>query len=128
MPSWPELGEDSFLAAKSLLNSRHYRSACSRAYYAAYAMLTAEFRKSKGVRFTHGDHNPSHDQLRALVINNLAPTRFSIEVRRQAKRIVSHLIRTRLVADYEPGGLANRQVALMSVRQAAWVRKMLESA
>lgn len=109
-----------------LLNGAHYRSCSSRAYFAAYALLTALFRGQ--VTFAHGDNNPSHDQLYALVSNNLPRDKMSVIERRELKRQLRVLLRNRLVADYEPGSTVDRSVAMLSVRSASRVAQILEMA
>ena len=46
MPTWKEIGQDNFRAARELYQAGHYRSSVSRFYYAAYAVLTEELLKT----------------------------------------------------------------------------------
>ncbi|MEO1236293.1 MAG: hypothetical protein AAFX76_05840, partial [Planctomycetota bacterium] len=79
------------------------------------------------VEFTHGGHNPSHDQMLALVTHNLDPSSFGRGLRRELGITVRGLQRLRLVADYVPGQTLDLTDALTQVRSASFVIKTLEA-
>ncbi|MCC6680865.1 MAG: HEPN domain-containing protein [Phycisphaeraceae bacterium] len=117
---WTALATDNLNAAKLLLDHKYFRSAASRAYYAAYSALTGVFERQR-VSFTFGGSNPSHDQLLALTANNLDPKKFGITMRRQLKRATRQLQMTRLNADYNPRTTVDEAIARTMVRHAALV-------
>jgi hypothetical protein len=100
MASWTEVALDAKQAAEHLLARKkrgtHARSACSRAYYAAYAAVASVI--PAGAPLSHGA-NPSHAQLPGLV-NGLA--RYPLRKRRAIREALSRLYKHRIDADYGP--------------------------
>jgi uncharacterized protein (UPF0332 family) len=122
LATWRELSRDSLRAAQLLLEEGHLRSSVSRAYYAAYCAVSDQL-SQRGVSFAHGWNNPSHDQLPALVRNNLA---LAVNRRRQLSRAIRRLRTAREDADYRPGIAVDRTLALACVHDAIFVVETLE--
>jgi uncharacterized protein (UPF0332 family) len=100
-----------------------FRSAASRAYYAAYQAATAAcFLHGDETLFPHGWNNPSHDQLPGLVRNN---GDLEVETRRKIARQLRELRTFREDADYRPGRAIVRAQALHCAQEAESVLKAL---
>jgi len=97
-------------------DQRFARGVCSRAYYAAYALVTA--RLPAGTGFSHGWQNPAHRELRGLV-NRIAG--LSDSQRRAVRCALNRLRHRREDADYRPGITVDRSCAIHSLRDAASV-------
>ena len=114
MTPWPDIARDSFVAAKVLRDAGHHRSAVSRAYYAAYARVTAEL---EGRASLPADREgPDHDDLPEMVIDYLS--RMQYPARREVREILIRLYDYRLHADYRPSrviGNAELRHALLLV-------------
>ena len=108
---WREVGEDSFHAAQGI--KHHPRSCVSRAYYAAYALMSSELVSTRGVKFVLGRDGPSHFLLPTLVENHLR-NRMNISKIRGIKAALRRLYNIRLNADYRP----NLQISSSDVRDA----------
>jgi uncharacterized protein (UPF0332 family) len=122
--SWSDMARDNLVAAKSLLADARWRSAVSRAYYAAYSAVTG---KLKGrASFPRGRQNPSHDNLARLIMNYL--TEFAVSERRQMMAAARRLYRTRIAADYKPGEEVGVQEARIAVRDASFIVRTVERA
>jgi len=121
--NWNELAEIQSYAARHLIGQRDaklYRAACTRAYYSAYAAITA--RIPPGTIFAHGWQNPPHAALPAYVdqIAGLS------EPRKNAIRVaLSQLGQRRVDADYRPGVEVNRAAARESWRDLATIFALL---
>jgi uncharacterized protein (UPF0332 family) len=115
--TWNELSEIQSYAARHLIDQRDeklYRTACTRAYYSAYAAITA--RLSPGTIFAHGWQNPAHAALPGHVdrIEGLSAAK------KNAIRIaLSQLRQRREDADYRAGVELNRAAARESWRDLA---------
>jgi len=110
---------DSLAAAKGLRADGRVRSCLSRAYYSAYAAVTAELpRASIG---GEGRSNPTHLQLAKMAKHNLDPSRFGEPVRREVARRLRRLQSLRIAADYDPEGSLNASDAGESVMNAEWI-------
>jgi uncharacterized protein (UPF0332 family) len=97
-----------------------YRAACTRAYYSAYAAITA--RVPRGTIFARGWHNPAHTALPGHVdqIAGLSAAK------KNAIRIaLSQLRQRREDADYRPGVEVNRAAARESWRDLATIILLL---
>src|SRR4051794_32034042 len=97
--TWSAMAGDNLVAAKSLLADARWRSAASRAYYAAYSAVTAKLEGRAS--FPRGWHNPSHDHLAKLIMNYL--TEFAVPERRKLMTASRRLLRKRVASDYRPG-------------------------
>src|SRR5882724_8031574 len=67
--TWEALSEIQSYAARHLIDQRDeklYRTACTRAYYSAYAAITA--RVPPGTVFAHGWQNPALQRCRDMLI------------------------------------------------------------
>ena len=122
MATWQELSEDNLAAAKELLQTGRLRSSLSRSYYAAYCAVTAKLVQKK-VDFPHGWNNPAHDQVIALIRDNLP---LSTSSRRRILKAVNYLRVQREAADYRPGGAVQQSAAIDSVRYAQQVMEIME--
>jgi uncharacterized protein (UPF0332 family) len=120
--TWQEMSRDSLRAARSLYSEELFRSSVSRAYYAAYCAVAGEL-AVRGVSYSHGWHNPGHDQLPDLVLNNTTlPRNTRFEINKALRR----LRRAREDADYRPAATVDRRDALRVVRDASFVVQTLE--
>jgi len=97
--TWEDVGVNSFRAAVELFDAggSRYRSAVSRFYYAAFALLTHELSR-RGAPFHAGRETPSHAELPRLIEAHL--NQFSEQRRANLARTVAELYRDRLAADY----------------------------
>ena len=121
--NWTELQECQRYAARHLIDQRDeklYRAACTRAYYSAYAAITA--RVAPGTVFARGWQNPAHaalpghvDQIAGLS----AAKKDAIRLR------LSRLRQRREAADYRPGVELNRTAARESLRDLATILMLL---
>ena len=121
MATWTELSQEALQAAKSLAGQGLWRGSINRAYYAAYCAVTGELVK-RWVRFARGWKNPAHEQLPDLIEHRLA---LSHAARRRLKRIVRVLRKAREDADYRPGIVIDRALALDRLRDAITVMNEL---
>ena len=108
-----------------MLDGGFFRSSISRAYYAAYCVLTGALERHQE-SFRHAQNNPGHEQLLKLTANNLDTRLFSADVRRELRRAVGELQAGREVADYIPRQPVGRDRALRMVRQASKVVSWIE--
>ena len=121
--TWKQLSEIQSYAARHLIDRRDeklYRTACTRAYYSAYAAITA--RIPPGTIFAHGWQNPAHAVLPGHVdqITGLS------EAKKNAIRVaLSQLRQRREDADYRPGVEVNRAAARESWRDLATIIALL---
>jgi uncharacterized protein (UPF0332 family) len=122
LATWQEVSLDSLEAARRLLVERHLRSSVSRSYYAAYSAITGELTRI-GVRFPRGWHNPSHEQVIALIRNGL---KLSQAARWQINRAIRRLRHARQDADYRPDVSVGLDLARSCVRDAALILRTLE--
>lgn len=99
MATWEDIGVDNFRVAVELFDAggSRYRSAVSRFYYAAFAVLTHELSR-RNAPFHVGRETPSHAELPRLIETCL--TQFSEQRRANLARTVAELYRDRLAADY----------------------------
>src|SRR5580658_3858606 len=122
--TWEELAECQRASAAHLLASREHkfvRAICSRAYYAAYALVVS--RIPSGATFSHGWSNPPHAKLPSHVagITNLADS-----ARQAVRRALRRLRQRREDADYRPGVTIDLASARESMRDAAEVFRILD--
>ena len=122
MATWQQLSQDNLQVATKLSAEGHIRSSISRAYYAAYCAVAGELVKT-GVTFAHGWHNPAHDQLPDLVLNN---TRLPRSQRFEINKALRRLRRAREDADYRPQVVLTRQDAVSYLRDLQLVLRNLE--
>jgi uncharacterized protein (UPF0332 family) len=121
--NWNELSDIQSYATRHLIAQRDgklYRSACTRAYYSAYAAITA--RVSPGTVFAHGWQNPAHAALPGHVdqIAGLSAAK------KDAIRIaLSQLRQRREDADYRPSVEVDRSAARESWRDLATILVLL---
>jgi hypothetical protein len=128
MQDWQELGIDSLRAAKALLKADKAelsRSIASRAYYAAYSVVTAEIvKRSSKMHFRNGWQNPAHSDLPRYV------RQFLGHLPRHTQRNINTNLRVlwylRVDADYRPRASVDTQAALSSCRVASAVFHDLE--
>jgi len=125
--SWFDISRDNLKAARLAKTHGHWRTASSRAYYAAYAALTGEFEQDGTVQFRYEGNNPGHQQLLALAANNLDAKRYSHRDRREIVRSLKRLQGLRTTADYNARtpNADGIEEALISLRNAAAVLKRL---
>jgi uncharacterized protein (UPF0332 family) len=90
---------DSYGAAIELKKGRHWRSAVSRAYFAAYSAVSGCLIEL-GVAMPAGREGPSHGGLPDLVANNLTILRVHDRPRLVSR--LRELYRLRVLADYRP--------------------------
>jgi len=107
MPSWEqwrELAQDSLQAARALLDQGHTRVAASRAYFAAYQMVTGVLLKLEVTLPTNPPRtNWSHQQTQTLYWRAIAQRRTSKHSQLLGLRLAfAELLQTRRTADYRP--------------------------
>ena len=121
--TWSELSEIQSYASRYLIEQRDeklHRAACTRAYYSAYAAITA--RVPPGTIFANGWQNPAHAALPGHVdqIAGLSAAK------KDAIRIaLSQLRQRREDADYRPGVDVDRAAARESWRDLATILVLL---
>jgi uncharacterized protein (UPF0332 family) len=121
--TWKELSEIQRYALRHLIDQRNeklYGTACSRAYYSAYAAITA--RVPPGTMFAHGWQNPAHAALPGHVdqIAGLSAAK------KDAIRIALSRLRLRREnADYRPAIEVNRATARESWRDLTTIIALL---
>jgi uncharacterized protein (UPF0332 family) len=121
--TWNELSEIQSYAARHLIDQRDeklYRTACTRAYYSAYAAITA--RVQPGTTFAQGWRNPAHAALPGHV-DQIAG--LSVAKKSMIRVALSRLRQRRENADYRPGIEVNRAAARESWRDLATVIALL---
>ena len=112
--TWQELSQVQRYAARHSIDQRDRllcRTACSRAYYSAYAAITA--RLPPGILFGHGWQNPAHAALPGLV--DQLPG-LSAAKKGAIRVALSQLRQRREDADYRPGVTVDRTAARESWR------------
>ena len=119
MPTWNEMAVTNFGTAKSL-HRNDPRSSASRAYYAAYAAVTACL--AGRVTFARGWQNPEHAALREYVRSNLGLTPYQA---RQVNAALHRLFIARLDADYRPAAALGEAEARMAAKDAAVILRAL---
>ena len=122
--TWRELAECQRVMAVHLFGTRDPRFArgvCGRAYYAAYALVTARLPAS--MTFGRGWRNPEHAKLPAHV-GQIAG--LSEADRRIVKRALRRLRLRREDADYRPGITVDGLAARDSLDDLARVLKILD--
>jgi uncharacterized protein (UPF0332 family) len=110
--TWIEIGQDHLKAAKLLLIGRHSRSAISRAYYAAHAVL-AERLIQHGWRPAEGRETPPHHRQGYLARQHLGNEKVGT--------LVVKLYTRRLAADYQRGVTIDDAVARQALRDVSQV-------
>jgi len=121
--TWNELSEIQRYAARHLIDQRDgklYRTACTRAYYSAYATITA--RVPPGTIFAHGWQNPAHAALPGHV-DQIAG--ISVAKKNAIRIALSQLRQRREDADYRPGVKVNRAAARECWRDLATIIVLL---
>lgn len=122
--TWRDLAECQQGMAQHLFGTRDPRFArgvCGRAYYAAYALVTARLPRS--TTFGRGWQNPEHARLPAYV-SSIAG--LSEADRRAIRRALRRLRLRREDADYRPGVTVDRNTARESMYDVARVFLILQ--
>lgn len=103
---WRKLAWDNAWAARKLIQDGAWRSAVSRSYYALYSAIVE--RVERLGPFGGGRANPSHDKLPGLIdqVKNLD----GLE-RKQLRKQVKQLFRMRVMADYLPDAVIDKDFA-----------------
>lgn len=109
MDTWHDMGERNQQAARQLTRSQQYRSALSRAYYAAFAFVTEKL-AAANVHFGVGRSSPAHRDLRHLVAASLAQ-HWAAAQAQEVDRALADLYKQRLNADYVDGWRPTRAAA-----------------
>lgn len=123
MASWRDIATENEEAAKELLRTGRFRSAVSRAYYAAYASVTGRLVESGAVPKS-GVANPSHKALPLMVEGNLPG--LAAWQRRDLKAATRRLYEMRLDADYRSQVDVDRTVAVRSLAELGVAMKLVE--
>ncbi len=97
--TWHVLARDSRKAASVLVQENHFRSAVSRAYYAAYSKVSQEL-IAAGQHMPEDREGPSHRKLRPMIETSLHTMRK--DAREALSRIIGRLYTIRIHADYSP--------------------------
>ena len=124
MATWDQISRENLLAAKSLSQDSRWRSAVSRAYYAAYASVSGAL---EGLaQFPRDRYGPSHDLLPILVMTYL--TTIGFFDRRKVAAASRRLYRYRIAADYEPPMTVDRDFAATALRDASFIVRAIADA
>jgi hypothetical protein len=99
------------------------RSMISRAYYAAYSMVTHRLREAGQKTFGRRG-NPSHDKLPKLARHNL--TQLSRVARRDLSQAIRRLRDRRVIADYLPMHALDSIVGRDAFRDLVMIERLLE--
>ena len=68
MPTWREIGVQTYRDAVALRDDKRYRSALARFYYSVFAIVTHELvRRKAQPKFAGNRATPSHAQIASLV-------------------------------------------------------------
>jgi len=116
MATWHDIGNQNLEAAKMLLTGSKFRSAASRAYYAAFAMVNEVFQRGG---FMRGLRTPSHRMMPRLIEHTFS--HLSMRRRWQLAGEYRELYALRIGADYQRGQTVNRQTALRAVKLAGLI-------
>jgi uncharacterized protein (UPF0332 family) len=122
--TWDEIGRENLVAAKSLSQDARWRSAVSRAYYAAYSAITSALEGNAA--FPEGRFGPSHDKLPKLVMANAIGLRFF--ERAKVVKAARRLYRQRIAADYEPPARVELEEARIAVLDATFILRSIANA
>lgn len=123
MATWRDIAMENEEAAKELLRAGRFRSAVSRAYYAAYATVTGKLVDAGAIPRTD-ESNPSHKALPLMVEGNLPG--LSPWQRRDLKATTRRLYNTRLDADYRSRVNVDKAVAARSLAELGRAMRLAE--
>lgn len=107
---WMDVARSSRRAFGFLFEEECYRSAVSRAYYAAYSRVSHEF-QLLGIGMPSGREGPSHAKIRPLIEVSLVGRKPRREERVVLSDWVGRLYALRLAADYSPAAEVGRSEA-----------------
>jgi uncharacterized protein (UPF0332 family) len=122
--TWKEIAQANLVAAKSLAMDARWRSAVSRAYYAAYAAVAG--RLEGLASYPDGRFGPSHDLLPQLVLTYL--TYLGKFDRRLVASAAKRLYRQRIAADYEPPITVELEESRAALRDASLILRIVANA
>jgi len=110
--TWLDVAVSARRSASQLMRDAAFRSAASRAYYAAYSKLTHEL-VAAGVTMPREREGPGHQRLRPLIETPLT-------IMTKAKRVVlsalvGRLYILRLDADYRPSAIVEAREARLAL-------------
>ncbi|MBX3364248.1 MAG: hypothetical protein KF866_05720 [Phycisphaeraceae bacterium] len=126
MGSWNAVRDEQFGAAQHCKDGRYVRGCLSRAYYATYAAATEALQRA-GIDVSIGGRpNPGHEQLIELVRHNLNRRKFSDEDRMKMARNMRRLLSFRIGADYDPESSFEIDDAVLALKMARSVQRMLD--
>jgi hypothetical protein len=117
MDDWRALSIDSRRAALELIKAGHWRSAVSRAYYAAYCAVAHGLRTHRPeLRFKHGWRNPDHMEMPRYIRNHL--DHLDRASRAELSGRMRFLRKVREDADYRPSAVVDEVLARSALRVA----------
>jgi uncharacterized protein (UPF0332 family) len=122
MTTWRDIAMENEQAAKELLRAGHYRSAVSRAYYAAFASINDCLVNAGTVR-TSDRQALSHRALPAMVEGNISG--LATWQRRDLKASARRLYELRLDADYRASVVVDWRVAKQSLSELGKAMRLL---
>lgn len=120
--SWIDVAIDSLRGAGELRRLGRYRSSVSRAYFAAFAGLTARLTEA-GVVFGENAEAPAHSAVPDHISSNLP--RQTRRKRQELKRLMHQLYEGRLVADYHASLTSDARSAKQALEASCCVLKIL---
>jgi uncharacterized protein (UPF0332 family) len=121
---WSEISRENLIAPKSLSQDARWRSAVSRAYYAAYAAVAGAL---EGLaQYPKGRFGPAHDQLPKLIMTYLTELEFFERAR--VVKLARRLYRQRIAADYEPPQRVDLEEARIAVQDASAITRSIANA
>ncbi|MCH7812566.1 MAG: HEPN domain-containing protein [Planctomycetes bacterium] len=113
---------DAYAATFALFEGKRWRSALSRAYYAAYAKVVAVLLSSGMTPPARG--NPGHRSMPDLILNNMRSLDSGSRARLSGQ--MATLYNLRLVADYQPDAVVDESDFRVSAGLMARVFKDLK--
>ena len=119
--TWDDLSRENLAAAKLLASAGLLRSAVSRAYYAAYAAVSAKLVGKTS--FPAGRHGPSHDRLPKLAMNYLSS--LPVYERRRVSNASWRLYQRRVDSDYKPPVVIGSNLVRESIQDAAFIIRLV---
>ncbi len=117
--SWLDVARNAREAANRLVTEDHFRSAASRAYYAAHSKITHELLATGGLVMPAGREGPSHARIRPLVESSMP--NMDQAKRDKLSEMVGRLYALRIDADYRP----SMEVEGTEAREAVSIMKTI---
>ena len=122
MATWRDMSRESLTAAGLAMRHECYRSSVSRAYFSAFAAVTAVLGEV-GTKFAEPRLGPAHASVRTLIRKNMPG--LSRQRRTRLLAAMNDLYESRLAADYRPPQTIGRDDARRSLVNAGLVAELV---